>query len=192
MNGSRPGLSTVSYRLGTYETFRRAILDRIAAATVAGSVPAPGLRALLTRRDDDYAITVIDLWAAVAEILSFYQERYANESFLRTAQAAESVVGLASLAQPELGATAATAGAAAIAPLLFTVAPGAAVTIPAGLRLQSQGAAPQVFETFDAVVARPILNRLRLHPAPVKQQAFSGDSVVLDFMAGPGLSAQLK
>jgi hypothetical protein len=192
MNGGRPGLSAVSYRLGTYETFRRRILDRIAGATVAGSVPATGLRALLTRRDDDYAITLIDLWAAVAEILSFYQERYANESFLRTARAVESIVGLASLAQPELSATAATAGAAAIAQLLFTVAPGADVTIPAGLRLQSQGAAPQVFETFDAVVARPILNRLRLHPPQVPQNGFTGDSVVLDFMTGPALSAQLK
>ena len=46
---------------------------------------------LTTRLDDDYTVTVVDLWAAVADVLTFYQERYANEAFLRTATRRESV-----------------------------------------------------------------------------------------------------
>src|SRR3712207_7861856 len=42
------------------------------------------LQALSSRSDDDYAIMLIDLFAAVADVLSFYSERYANEMFLRT------------------------------------------------------------------------------------------------------------
>jgi len=46
----------------------------------------PELTALGTRRDDDYSITFLDLWAAVADVLTFYQERYANEAFYASAQ----------------------------------------------------------------------------------------------------------
>ena len=38
------------------------------------------LAALQTRSDDDYAITLLDMWATVADVLTFYQERIANES----------------------------------------------------------------------------------------------------------------
>jgi Baseplate J-like protein len=201
VSDNRPGLRHLSYRLGTYETFRQRILARIPSATVTdrdGTIlPAPGLRALLTRRDDDYAITVVDLWAAVADILSFYQERYANESFVRTAQQADSLVGLASLVDPQAGTAAATAGMAALAQLLLTVAPGAVVAIPAGLRVQSVGGAgrqPQVFETLAPSSADWRLNRLRISPGTVPADPFAAGSVTaaLDPEAGPALSAQLR
>jgi hypothetical protein len=80
---NRPGLSAIAYRIGTYASFREAMLEAIATT--------PELAALGTRRDDDYSITVLDLWAAVADVLTFYQERYANEVFLRTAQRTESL-----------------------------------------------------------------------------------------------------
>ena len=58
-----------------------------------GDRPTPDLAPLTTRVDDDYTVTVLDLWAAVADVLTFYQERYANEAFLRTATRRESVAG---------------------------------------------------------------------------------------------------
>ena len=73
---NRPALSAIAYRIGTYSSFRESMLTRIASA--------PELAGLTTRRDDDYSITLLDLWAAVADVLTFYQERYANEAFLRT------------------------------------------------------------------------------------------------------------
>ena len=40
---------------------------------------------LRTRDDDDFTIALLDAWATVADVLTFYQERIANESYLRTA-----------------------------------------------------------------------------------------------------------
>ncbi len=84
---NRAGLSAIAYRVGTYSSFRATMLERIA--------PVPELAGLTTREDDDPSITVLSLWAAVADVLSFYQERYANEAFLRTATQRASVGRLA-------------------------------------------------------------------------------------------------
>ena len=78
-----PGLSSVRYRVGTYASFREAIVER------AGHDPA--LTGWTARTDDDYGMTLIDLWSYVADVLTFYQERIANEAFLRTALLRESV-----------------------------------------------------------------------------------------------------
>ena len=45
----------------------------------------PALAGLRTRDDDDFSIALLDAWATVADVLTFYQERIANESYLRTA-----------------------------------------------------------------------------------------------------------
>ena len=47
----------------------------------------PRTQALLplhTRDDDDFTIGLIDAFACSADVLTFYQERLANESYLRT------------------------------------------------------------------------------------------------------------
>ena len=98
------------------------------------------LAGLTTREDDDFAITVLDLWAAVADVLTFYQERYANEAFLRTATRRESVRRLADLIGYQLAP-----GAAALTWLAFSLENGQALALPAGLRVQSvpgQGTKP--------------------------------------------------
>ena len=48
-----------------------------------GTVSA--LTALQTREDDDFTIALIDAFACSADVLTFYQERIATESYLRTA-----------------------------------------------------------------------------------------------------------
>ncbi len=40
---------------------------------------------LKTRQDDDFSISLADAWASVSDVLTFYQERIANESYVRTA-----------------------------------------------------------------------------------------------------------
>src|SRR5207244_11594930 len=47
------------------------------------------LAALRTRRRDDPAIALLDAWATVGDVLTFYSERIANEGFLRTARSEE-------------------------------------------------------------------------------------------------------
>jgi len=52
---------------------------------------------LKTRDPSDPAIALLDSWALVADVLSFYQERIANEGYLRTALERRSVLELARL-----------------------------------------------------------------------------------------------
>ena len=44
---------------------------------------------------DDPAIALLDAWAVAGDVLTFYQERIANEGFLRTATERRSVLELA-------------------------------------------------------------------------------------------------
>src|SRR5262245_27956229 len=88
---NRPGLSAIIYRVGTHSSFKESMLARLSS----GGLPA--LEALTTRQDDDSTIALLDAWATVADVLTFYQERIANELYLRTATERRSVIELARL-----------------------------------------------------------------------------------------------
>ena len=153
---NRPALSAIAYRIGTYASFRASMLEEI--------VVTRELATLTTRLDDDYTVTVVDLWAAVADVLTFYQERYANEAFLRTATRRESVSRLARLIDYGL-----RPGIAALAWLAFTADDGKSFRVDPGLRVQSvpgQDEQPQTFEALETVVADWRLNRRRMMPPP--------------------------
>jgi hypothetical protein len=178
-----PGLSAIAYRIGTYASFRESMLEAIAGV--------PELAGLLTRRDDDYSITTIDLWAAIADVLTFYQERYANECFLRTAQQPESIRRIARLIdyRPR-------PGVAALAQLAFALDPGTTLQIPVGLKVQSvppQNQQPQTFETIETIAADARFNRLRIYPQPavINPLAAGTQELILDRMQGPTIAAQL-
>jgi predicted phage baseplate assembly protein len=152
-----PGQSAIAYRVGTHTLIKQAMLARLAAADL------PALQALRTRDDDDFAIALLDAWATVADVLTFYQERIANESYLRTATERVSLLHRAALIgyRPR-------PGVAASAFLAFTLedAPGAPrrVTIDSGARVQSipgPGETPQLFETIEKIEARVEWNNLR-------------------------------
>ncbi|MFY9820643.1 MAG: putative baseplate assembly protein [Thermoanaerobaculia bacterium] len=152
-----PGLAAVAYRIGTYASFREAMVRALAKE--------PALATLTARTDDDVAITVLDLWAAVADVLTFYQERIANEAWLRTAVHRDSVLRMVRLLDYHL-----RPGLAATTRLAFTAETGAMVRIPAGLRVMStpgQDERPQIFETVEAATADFRLNRLPVLPKPV-------------------------
>src|ERR687893_2460107 len=91
---NRPGLDALSYRVGTYASFRRAMLERRFSLEVevdgATFSPLQGW----TTRTGDYGTALLEMWAYLADILTFYQERIANEAFLRTARHDESVLRL--------------------------------------------------------------------------------------------------
>ncbi|MFD0346187.1 hypothetical protein ACFQ0M_09145 [Kitasatospora aburaviensis] len=86
-----PGLPALRLRVGTHPTFLAAMLDRLAAADL------PGLAGLTTRAADDPAVALCDAWAAVADVLTFYQELLGNEGYLRTAREDRSVHELTGL-----------------------------------------------------------------------------------------------
>ena len=181
---NRPALSAVAYRVGTYASFRQAMLQALSEH--------PELRGLTTRDSDDYGITFLELWAAVADFLNFYQERYANEAFLRTARFRDSVERLAALIdyRPR-------PGVAARAWLTFTLDDGKRLEVPAGQQVQSvpeQDELPQVFETLEAVTADARLNRLRVLPAPIPLPVLlpqGATESILDRIDGPAIAAGL-
>ena len=154
---NRAWLSAIAYRIGTFATFRKAIVDELSHTRE--------LAGLTSRVSDDYTITAIELWSAVADVITFYQERIANEAFLRTSTLRDSMLRLVRLIDYEL-----QPGAAATTELAFTLDVGDRALIAAGTRVQSvpgEGEKPQKFETLAAILADARLNRLRLFPVPL-------------------------
>jgi hypothetical protein len=186
-----PGLTALAYRLGTHPTFLQRLLARLPAQSIPDG-PNQGARplaALTTRASDDPAVALLDAWATVADVLTFYQERIANEGFLRTATERRSLLELARAIGYAL-----RPGVAASAFLAFTVedAPGSPgqATVPRGTQVQSvpgQDQLPQIFETSAEILARAEWNALR--PRLTQPQQLRLDAQVL-YLAGT--AANLK
>ena len=182
------------------------------AAAAKISVDAAGqpiLAGLTTRDPDDPAIALLDGWAMVADVLTFYDERIANEGYLRTATERRSVLELARLVgyapRPGVSATAYLAYTIDGKDRSVTPPKGMEVTIPAGSRAQSTpgpNELPQTFETFEALPSRTAWNKLqpRLKPpanrgiTPRARHLFKGtatnlkpnDPLLLDLRAEAG------
>jgi predicted phage baseplate assembly protein len=164
-----PGLSALAYRQGTHATVFQRLLARLGQQEIldaqSGIAKRP-LQMLSTGDRSDPAIALLDAWATVADVLSFYQERIANEGYLGTAIEDRSVLELART----LGYNW-RPGVAATTPLVFTVedAPGSepAVLVPQGTKAQSiptqPGELPQPFETTADLLARVEWNVLTPH-----------------------------
>ena len=176
---NRPGLERLSYRVGTHGAFLRSMTDRL-----------PSRLAALTSRDQaDPAIALLDSWACLADVLTFYQERIANEGFLRSATERRSILELARAIGYEL-----KPGVAASATLAFTVeetggSPGVAV-LDAGVRVLSvpgQEERPQTFETIERIEARAEWNALK--PRCTRKQDLAIDSTTAWFA---GIATQLQ
>ena len=116
---------------------------------------------LTTREAADGAIALLDGWATIGDVLTFYQERIANEGFLQTATERRSVVELARLVgyRPR-------PGVAASVYLAYTIDEGFTeeALVPAGSRAQSipgPGETAESFETAEDLRARATWNDLR-------------------------------
>lgn len=168
-----PGLSAISYRIGTQPVF--------AAGMKAAIGASPGLLGLTTREDGDPSMGLVDAWATVLDVLTFYQERIASEGWLRTATETQSVYSLAA----EIGYVP-KPGVAADVMLAFQLdtSPGAPgdVPIPVGTRVQSlpdPNAKPQTFETVETMDARPEWNVLLPRRSVRQHLAIDETSAVL-------------
>jgi predicted phage baseplate assembly protein len=173
---NRPGLSALSYRVGNYATF----FD-----TMKGQLSQSGLTGLRTRAASDPAIALLDAWAIVADVLTFYQERIANEGYLRTAVERRSVLELANLVGSSL-----RPGVSASANIAYTLDQNSVATIPVGSRVQSlpaQDQLPQSFEISDDLPARGAWNNLT--PRLSRPQIVASDASTV-YVAG--LTANLK
>jgi hypothetical protein len=216
LEANRPGLSALVYRAGTHATFLESMLARIStiyldvpASDGSGKIqrifPLNGLvlnggnfervgAGLSTRELNDPSIALLDAWATVADVLTFYEERIANEGYLRTATERRSILELARLVGYKL-----RPGISSSVYLAFTVSDGFNGIIPAGTRAQSipgTGEKPQPFETYADLPARDVWNNLK--PRLTRPQVitlnvdFGTDAATRDTIYFQGISTNLK
>lgn len=161
-----PGQSSLACRVGTYRSFLQMMRDQLSVQETSGEdqkLHRLPLRHWNTQTADNWLNALLESWAAVGDVLTFYSERIANEGYLRTAQEEVSVRELVRALhyRPQPG----TAGRVSLA---FTVSAAttapAQVTVPRGTRLQSvpvRQEEPQTFETLEDITARAEWNALK-------------------------------
>jgi hypothetical protein len=155
-----PGRNTIAYRAGDYTAFREALL-RSNPREVELANWRPGAQG-------DLAVQMVEWWAYLADILTFYNERIANEDYLRTAGLPESVQRLIAILgyrpRPGIGAT---------GTLAALMTGNNSFTLPEGFQIQSKpgpGQQPQIFalgaatpvQQPDAISADPVPSPLLL------------------------------
>jgi predicted phage baseplate assembly protein len=163
-----PGRSALSYRSGVHGTFLQRMTDAL------DDRERPGFAAFTARAGDDVTLGLLDAFASMGDVLTFYQERIANEHYLGTALERQSIRGLAGLVDYRL-----SPGKAADVHLAFELDTAAdsprEVPLSLGLRADSvpgPGETLETFETIDDFVARPEWNGIRprmTRPVTVKE-----------------------
>ena len=195
---NRPGLSALQYRVGTHGSFFETMKARL--GTMCLDVPSADgttyqtllpLTGLTTRDPSDPAIALLDAWATVADVLTFYQERIANEGFLRTATERRSVLELARL----VGYTLRPGVAASVfLAYLLDTNQTVPVDIPGGAQSQSipgPGELPQFFETSDDLEAHADWNNLQVRLTQPQNITFETAFSLTQIYAG-GTSTNVK
>lgn len=197
---NRPGLSAIAYRIGTHSEVLASLQSQLSSRA------HPALANLRTRDSDDFSIALLDAYACMADVLTFYQERLANEAYLRTASERLSLNELARLIGYRL-----KPGVAATSYLAFTLqeppqqAPSnepkqatgvpTTITLDTGIKVQSipgPDEKPQTFETVERIEARPEWNALvprmskRVHPDSTATECYL-QGVDLNLRSGDGL-----
>lgn len=163
-----PGARQLHFRVGTYQSFLRRMLAELPRHEVRsdGTASRP-LEVLDPSTSRDFSASLLDAWATIGDVLTFYQERFLNEGYLSTAVEAKSISELiASLGFPL------QPGIAASTWMAFSVsgAPGSPerIQVPAGTAVQSipgTGETAQTFETSESLEARPAWNAMVPSPA---------------------------
>lgn len=150
---NRPGLSHIAYRIGTYSDFREFLLRRLDREAV--------LAAWTHRGADDPGIALLEGASILGDILTFYQELYANEAYLRTAQWRESIADLVRLLGYHL-----SPGVGGKATFAFGVKGTNPVVIPAGFSIKAQLEGleqQQDFQSTVETIAYPHLSQFHFY-----------------------------
>lgn len=164
-----PGRAELDYRIGSYRSLLREMIARMRSSKGrrAGTVPElplPPIPEGLAHSDsDNWVLSLMKSWATVGDVLAFYQERIANEGFLRTAVEERSLHELARMVDYIPNPAIAAQGLAA-----FQVARSKGlverIVVPAGTKILSlpiRSQVPEHFETLADIEARREWNAMR-------------------------------
>lgn len=149
---NRPSLSHFNYRIGTYATIREWLIRKLDLT--------PSLQSWTHREADDPGIALLEGAAILGDILTFYQELYANEAFLRTATWRESISDLVRLLGYRL-----SPGIGGKTTFAFEVKGTQSITVPANFPVKADLEGfekPSDFETTEEITAYPWLSRFNL------------------------------
>jgi hypothetical protein len=194
-------VNEITAGLGDYASFRAkmlAMIPRVVVVPGDGSSPSRPLAQLDLNAPSDPTVALLDAYAALADVVSFYQDRILNEGFLPHAVEYASIA----LLGRSLGEGPAVYVSATTELALFAQ-PGTSVTVPTGSAIQANppkvapgagtmtgsrsGTPPTsgpVFETAIAVEADSTLNQLPLLQTRTVRLSPDADSLLL---AGTGL-----
>jgi predicted phage baseplate assembly protein len=160
-----PGLPQIAYRIGDYVSFRQAVLTPLFTPAEL-TLSINGAPVWRTDGQGDLAVMIAEWFAYIADIISFYNERIANQDYLRTASLPESVNNLIALLgyrpRPAIGA---------VGTLAALLSPGqsfgnAPILLPQGLQFQSKPTPGQTPQIFELSAATPISAPDQLPAAP--------------------------
>ncbi len=149
---NRPGLPRISYRIGGYGEIREALLRNLNNAAV--------LSGWTHQAPDDPGIALLEGASILGDILTLYQDVYANEAYLPTATWRESIADLVHLLGYRL-----SPGLGGRGSFAFAVSGADPVTIPSAFPLTAQVTGldgTSDFETAEPLVAYPWLNGFNL------------------------------
>lgn len=178
---NRPGLPRIAYRIGRYADFVDAMTRSIDAA--------PELAAWTHREPDDPGIALLQGAAIVGDILSFYQELYANEAYLRTAQWRESIAELVRLTGYRLAP-----GLGGRATLAVEARGSSPLSLRAGFpaKLELDGASvPADFQTVAELTVLPELGRFHLYRARQYGSSIAASATQFEVTAVAGVGDSL-
>jgi hypothetical protein len=168
-----PGRDVIAYRAGDYTGFRHALLQALKGEQELTQLIGDRVKQIWRpSATGDLALQMMEWWAYIADVLTFYNERAASQAYLRTADLPESVNRLIQILgyrpRPALGAIGALAAVAnSLKPF----------TLPIGFQIQSKpgpGKQPQVFELTADTAVHP-LGTITAQPALASSPALSPD-----------------
>ncbi len=176
---NRAALDHIAYRIGAYPDFIEYLLRQINAAWE--------LERWTHRTPDDPGIALLEGAAIVGDILTFYQERYANEAFLRTARWRESVADLVRLLGYRLAP-----GVGGRATFVFEVKGARPLEVAAGFPLKADIDGmdkPVDFQTEATITAYSYLSRFHLYRARNYSASLAVDALHVEIKDVDGSAA---
>lgn len=170
------GLNHLPRQMASFPEFRRAMLYLLQTEQVQlidtnnNLVNAKPLANWRARGKDDLGLMLLEMWAYVCDVLSFYDEAIANESYIRTSQLRPDIRKLVALLgyrpRPAVGSSV----------QLAALADGRLpLKLPVGTAFRSgafNGNPPQVFELDQEVTIHPLTNKWKIlppHPGIIQQ-----------------------
>ncbi|WP_204141055.1 hypothetical protein [Halomicronema sp. CCY15110] len=146
------GLDSLPRQVAGFPEYRQALLAALAQQ--------PALSQWRARQDDDLGVMLLEMWAYIGDVVSFYDQAIANEAYLRTAQQFTSLQRLTQI----LGYVPRPA-VAAMVDLAVQVTGRQPVQLTAGTAFRSaafDAEPPQVFELLTPRTVHPLNNRWNL------------------------------